>query len=83
MTTSLYNLYLLIIMSKDTFSVVRMQIDDTLFLGLEQFAALKEEELIRAKLTTKLRDKLTSKLLLIFNRCVLKMILETNAMVLL
>jgi competence protein ComGF len=61
MTISSYDPYLLITTSKDTFSVVRMQTDDTLFLGLEQFAALKEEELIRAKLTAKPRDELTFK----------------------
>jgi hypothetical protein len=83
MTTSSYDPCLLITTSKDTFGVVGMQTDDTLFLGSEQFAALEEEELIRAKLTAKPRDELTSKSPLIFNGCVLKMIPETDAMVLL
>jgi hypothetical protein len=83
MTTSSYDPCLLITMSKDTFGVVGMQTDDTLFLGSEQFAALEEEELTRAKLTAKPRDELTSESPLIFNGCVLEMIPETDAMVLL
>ena len=83
MTTSSYDPCLLITTSKDTFGVVGMQTDDTLFLGSEQFAALEEEELVKAKLTAKPRDELTSESPLIFNGCVLEMIPETDTMVLL
>ena len=81
---SSYDPCLLITTSKDTFGVVGMQqTDDTLFFGSEQFAALEEEELMKAKLTAKPRDELTSESPLIFDGCVLKMIPESDAMVLL
>ena len=71
MITSLYNLCLLITTNKDTFRVVSMQTDNTLFLGSEQFAILKEEELQKAYLSAKPRDKLSYITNLIFNRYVL------------
>ena len=71
MITSLYNLCLLITTNKDTFRVVSMQTDDTLFLGSEQFAILEEEELQKAYLSAKPRDKLSYITNLIFNKCVL------------
>ena len=69
--TSLYNLCLLITAKKEVFRVVGMQTDNTLFLGLKEFATLKDKELRKAKLTAKLRDILSPKSRLIFNRYVL------------
>jgi hypothetical protein len=48
MTTSSYDPCLPITTTKGIFGVVGMQIDDTLFLGLEKFATLEEEELKKA-----------------------------------
>ena len=45
MVTLLYNPYLLITTKKETFGVVSMQIDDTLFLVFKEFAILKDSEL--------------------------------------
>jgi hypothetical protein len=50
-----------------------MQTNDTLFLASDEFAALKDSELQKAQLTTKPRDKLSVKLSLMFNRCVVTM----------
>ena len=44
MTTSTYDPCLLITI-EEAFRIVGMQIDDTLFLGLEEFATLKDNEL--------------------------------------
>ena len=67
----MYDLCLLIIVKKEVFKVVGMQIDNTLFLGLKEFATLKDKELEKAKLTTKLREELSLENNLIFNRCIL------------
>jgi len=48
-----------------------MQTDNTLFLGLKEFATLKDKELKKAKLTIKLREELSLKNNLIFNRYIL------------
>jgi len=48
-----------------------MQIDDTIILVNKQFLVLKEDELWKAKLIVKLKEKLTPEKLLIFNGCVL------------
>ena len=69
--TSLYNLCLLITVKKEVFRVVSMQTDNTLFLGLKEFATLKDKELKKAKLTAKLREELSLENNLIFNRCIL------------
>jgi hypothetical protein len=42
---STYNPCLLIITKKETFGVISMQIDNTLFLGSEEFTTLKDNEL--------------------------------------
>ena len=67
----MYDLCLLIIVKKEVFKVVGMQIDNTLFLGLKEFATLKDKELEKAKLTTKLREELSLENNLIFNGCIL------------
>jgi hypothetical protein len=71
MTTSSYDPCLLITTQKGTFGVVGMQTDDTLILGLEEFATLEDKELQKAQFTAKPRDKLSRTTKLIFNGCVL------------
>ena len=70
MVTSSYDPCLLIT-EKETFGVINMQIDDTLFLGLEEFATLKDNELQKVNFSIKLRDELSPMSDLIFNRCIL------------
>ena len=77
MVTLLYNLYLLITTKKEAFEIVSMQTDNTLFLIFKEFATLKDSKLQKAYLTIKLRDKLSTKSNLIFNRCVV--IMEFNS----
>jgi hypothetical protein len=48
-----------------------MQIDNTIILANKQFLALKKDKLRKAKLIVKLKEKLTPKKPLIFNRYVL------------
>ena len=70
MTTSTYDPCFLI-STTDKFGVVGMQIDDTIILADEQFAALEEDELIKAELLAKPKEKLTPESPLVFNGCVL------------
>ena len=71
MTMSTYNPCLLITTLKEIFGVMGMQTDDTIILANEKFLALKEDELQKAKLIAKPKEKLTPKKPLIFNGCVL------------
>ena len=71
--TLLYNPYLLIITKKEAFGVVSMQTDNILFLIFKEFTTLKDNELQKAHLTAKLRDKLSTKSNLIFNRYIVTM----------
>ena len=48
-----------------------MQTDNTIILANEQFLALKEDKLQKAKLIAKPKEKLTPEKPLIFNRYVL------------
>jgi hypothetical protein len=68
MTTLLYNPCLLITTKKEAFGIISIQTDNTLFLASNEFAALKNSKLQKAQLTAKLRDKLSDKSSLIFNR---------------
>ena len=70
MTTSTYDLCFLI-STTDKFGVVKIQIDDTIILADEQFAALEKDELIKAEFLAKPKEKLTSESPLVFNDCVL------------
>ncbi len=56
-----------IIDNQTAFEIVEMQTDDTLMLANDQFADLKENELIKVKLTFKNREKLTSFISIKFN----------------
>ena len=64
---------MLITTKKEAFRVVSMQTDNILFLAFKEFVTLKDSELQKAYLTAKLRDKLSAKSNLIFNRCVVTM----------
>ena len=55
-----------------------MQTDDTLFLASKEFTTLEDNELQEAYLTAKLRDKLSTKSNLIFNRCVVIIKLDST-----
>ena len=74
--TLLYNPCLLITTKKETFRVVGMQMDNTLFLVFKEFVTLKDSELQKAYLTAKPRDKLSAESDLIFNRYIVTM--ESN-----
>jgi hypothetical protein len=71
MVTSTYDPCLLITTEKKTFGVIGMQIDDTLFLGSEEFATLEDNELQKANFNAKPRDNLSPNSNLIFNGCIL------------
>jgi hypothetical protein len=67
----LYNLCLIITITKGAFRVIGIQTDNTLILGNDEFTKLEEEELTKARLTTKPKEALLYKTLLIFNKCIL------------
>jgi hypothetical protein len=50
-----------------------MQTDDTIILGDNQFLALEEDELVKANLIAKLKEKLNLTTLLLFNRYILSL----------
>jgi hypothetical protein len=72
MVTSTYDPCLLIT-TKEPFGVVSMQIDDTLFLGSEEFAAREDNELQKANFSAKPRNELSPTSNLIFNGCILSL----------
>ncbi|KAI0993761.1 hypothetical protein K3495_g14423 [Podosphaera aphanis] len=71
--TSTYDPCFLISMTKDSFGVVGMQTDDTLILCNSAFADKEEEELKKAGLQAKPREKLDLENPLIFNGGVLQL----------
>jgi hypothetical protein len=71
MTMSTYDPCLLITTEKETFGVVGMQTDDTLFLGSEEFAAREDNELQKANFSAKPREELSPNSNLTFNGCIL------------
>jgi hypothetical protein len=66
-----YNLYLLIIIIKAAFSVVRIQTDNTLIFRLKSFDTIKDNKLTKAKFSAKPKELLFLRTLLIFNSCIL------------
>jgi hypothetical protein len=72
MMTLLYNLCLLVTITKNAFRVIKMQTDDTLILGDYKFKQLENEELLKAKLTAKLIKQLLYNTPLIFNGYILR-----------
>jgi hypothetical protein len=67
---SIYDPYFLII-TKEVFSLVGMQTDNTLILVLKEFSVLKDDKFSKAKLLIKFKEALVLKTLLVFNRCIL------------
>jgi hypothetical protein len=70
--TSLYNLCLIITITKGVFRVIGIQTDNILILSNNEFIKLKEEKLTKARLIIKPKEALLYKTLLIFNRCILR-----------
>jgi len=50
-----------------------MQTDDIIILEDDRFLALKEDELVKANLMVKLKEKLNLIIPLLFNRCILSL----------
>src|ERR1700721_3447884 len=73
MSMSLYNLCLLIIITKGMVGAIRMQTDNTIILSDDKFAELEENKLKKAKLIAKPKEKLTSDTLLLFNSYILSL----------
>jgi hypothetical protein len=71
MAISTYNPCLLVTTTEDGFSIVGMQINDTIILADEYFLTLKENELLNAKFIAKSKEKLTPDSPLIFNGYIL------------
>jgi len=55
------------------FGIVGMQTNNIIILGDDQFLALKEDELVKANLIAKLKEKLSLIILLLFNGCILSL----------
>jgi len=55
------------------FGIVSMQTNNIIILGDDQFLALKEDELVKANLIAKLKEKLSLTILLLFNGCILSL----------
>ena len=73
MTTFTFNPCFLITITGTLFGIISMQTDDTIILKNDQFSALKKDELVKANLMAKLKEKLDLKTLLLFNRCILSL----------
>jgi hypothetical protein len=66
-----YNPYLLIIIIKTVFGVVRIQTDNTLIFRLKEFNTIENKKLTKAKFSAKLKELFSLETLLIFNGCIL------------
>jgi hypothetical protein len=60
-----------LIITKEVFSLVRMQMDNTLIIVLKEFLVLKNDEFSKIKFLIKFKKALVLKTPLIFNGCVL------------
>ena len=69
----MFNLCFLIITIGTPFRIVSMQTNNIIILGDDQFLALKEDELVKANLIAKLKEKLNLTILLLFNRYILSL----------
>jgi len=72
-TTSIFNLYFLIITTRTLFRIVSMQTNNIIILGDNQFSAFKEDKLVKANLIAKLKEKLNLITPLLFNKCILSL----------
>ncbi|EKD20760.1 polyprotein [Drepanopeziza brunnea f. sp. 'multigermtubi' MB_m1] len=68
---------------RDDFAIIGLQTDDTFILATDTFAAKEEDELTKAKLDSKSRDKLLTTKELAFNGGVLRQHASDNSMSLL
>jgi hypothetical protein len=73
MTIFIFNPCFLITTTGTLFGIVGMQTNNIIILGDDQFLALKEDELVKVNLIIKLKEKLNSTILLLFNRCILSL----------
>jgi hypothetical protein len=73
MTTFIFNPCFLITTIGTLFKIVGMQTNNIIILGDDQFSTLKENELVKANLIIKLKEKLNLITLLLFNRCILSL----------
>ena len=73
MTTSIFNLYFLIIITGTLFRIISMQTNNIIILGNDQFLAFKEDKLIKVNFIAKLKEKLNLIMLLLFNRYILSL----------
>jgi hypothetical protein len=76
----IFDLCLLHIEFINHFEIVRLQIDDTLILADNEFVALKENELARAHLTFKKREKLDMITSIKFNDELIILVNDDNAL---
>ena len=72
-TTFTFNPYFLITTTGTPFGIVGIQTNNIIILRDDQFSALKKDELVKANLMAKLKEKLNSTILLLFNRCILSL----------
>ena len=73
MTTFIFNPCFLIITTGTLFGIVGMQTNNIIILKDDQFLALKEDELVKANLIAKLKEKLNLIIPLLFNRYILSL----------
>jgi hypothetical protein len=69
-TISIYNPCFLIT-TKEAFSLIGMQTDNTLILVLKEFSVLEDNKFSKTKFLAKFKEAIVLKNLLIFNGCVL------------
>ena len=70
-TTFIFNLYFLIIITGTLFRIVGMQTNNIIILGDNQFLTLKKDKLVKINFIIKLKEKLNLIILLLFNRYIL------------
>ena len=73
MITFIFNPCFLIITTGTLFGIIGIQTNDTIILGNNKFLALKENELIKANLIAKPKEKLNLIILLLFNKYILSL----------
>ena len=73
MTTFIFNLYFLITTTGTPFGIVGMQTNNTIILRDNQFSALEENELVKANLIAKPKEKLNLTTPLLFNGYILSL----------
>jgi len=72
MITSTYDPCLLITSTKESFGLVGMQTDDTIILADTTFAEKENDELMKAAIRAKPKEKLSDEHSLMFNGCIIK-----------